>query len=132
MALTEGERVLYARQLLLAEFGPEAHERMAQTQPSLAVDADGRARAAFALYAARAGLGRRPDLSVCTETENGVRRAVLPNVAALDALAGSPERAPAVALICGAFAATAAVFEAAGVPACPAHLEQLSVLAEEL
>jgi hypothetical protein len=132
MSLSEGERVHFARQLLLTELGPEAHERLLQAQASVPADAAERACAAFALYTVRAGLGTRTHGAPTVHAEGMTVHAVLPTEAELGALAGSPERAPAVALICGAIAATAAVLEAAGVAASPPHLEQLCVLSEEV
>jgi len=126
MALTEGERVLYARQLLLAELREPVHARVLAARAELSGAPSAAARDAFECYATRAGLGAQ------ASAESPAIRIALPSETELAALAGPAARSPALAMLAGALSATRAVLSAAGIDPGVDVLRQLSVVSEDV
>jgi hypothetical protein len=125
MALGAGERVLYARQLLLTELRDDAHERVLETRTAVEGSPAPRALAVFEDYAARAGLGVRPGSGPALSVR-------LPSEAELLRHAGSRERKAAVAALAGALAAASAVLRAAGADVPEDSSSLLSVVSEDV
>ena len=100
MTLTDRERVLYARQLLLAEVGPAGQARLfaARAEPA-SPDADSGALALARDYLTRAGLGRHAE-----QASKSVPIAV-PASASIEGLFEHPEHAPVARALVGALCA---------------------------
>ncbi len=122
MALTDRDRVLYARHLLLAEIGEAGQERLGQSVVRLS-GADETTRAVCADALSRAG--------VSLSDAPSARHIDLGDVDALDALAGRPELREAASALQGAFVAVEAIKAIVGTGT-PADLSgQLTLTSED-
>ena len=100
MTLSDRERVLYARQLLLSEVGPAGQARLfaARAEPSCSAP-DSEALAVARDYLTRAGLGRHAD-----QASKSVPIAV-PATTTIEGLCKLPEHVPVARALVGALCA---------------------------
>jgi hypothetical protein len=124
--LSDADKALYARQILLSELGLPGQERLASTAVRIADGADARVSEITSDYLTRAGVGSQPD---ATDLEARVVNAASASV--VSRVAGDPELEGCAAWLLGAFAAVEAIKAAAGVGA-PAALDADFVLAREV
>jgi hypothetical protein len=102
--LSEADKALYARQILLSELGLGGQERLTTASITIADDADPRARAVACEYLQRAGVG--------TGAGAGDAPAVLvpvPSAAAVQRVAADPALEECAAWLLGAYAAVEAI-----------------------
>jgi len=103
--LTESQRRLYARQLLVNELGAQGQERLCASAVALAPDADRGAAAVAVDYLRRAGVSLdAAGTLVHASTPEAVKR-----------LAGDPLLEPCAAWLAGAWAAVETIKQSAGV-----------------
>jgi hypothetical protein len=141
--LSDADKQLYARQILLSELGLAGQERLASASFRVAGDADPRVSLVARDYLARAGVGaqagtRDSNESVVTRDSNeslgpGAATVYVSAASAQDVarLAGDPALEGCAGWLLGAFAAVEAIKAAAGVGT-PAALETDFVLAREV
>jgi len=97
--LTDEQRRLYARQVLLRELGPSGQARLCQSRVAIGGKADARAARVAHDYLQRAGL------RIGAERDAQVVPVVLPSAERVRQLAGDPALADCAAWLLGAFAA---------------------------
>jgi hypothetical protein len=124
--LSDADKALYARQILLSELGLPGQERLASTAVRIADGADARVSAVTRDYLARAGVGSQPDaIDLQARVVNAASASDVSRVA------GDAELEGCAAWLLGAFAAVEAIKAAAGVGA-PSALDADFVLAREV
>jgi hypothetical protein len=107
--LTEEQRRLYARQVLLRELGPGGQARLCQSRVALGAGADPRAARVAHDYLQRAGL------RVTGDRDASVVPVALPPAERVREVAGEPALVDCAAWLLGALAAVEAVKLCAGV-----------------
>lgn len=123
--LSDADKVLYARQILLSELGPAGQERLAATEVRIAAAADARVSIVARDYLVRAGVGSQPRALLAPLDVSAASQAEVERVAGSAALEGC------AAWLLGSFAAVEAIKAAAGVGT-PAALDPKFVLAREV
>lgn len=123
--LTEEQRRLYARQVLLRELGPSGQARLCESRVALAGQADARAARVAHDYLQRAGL------RVTSERDPAVVPVALPTAERVREVAGDPVLADCAAWLLGALAAVETVKQCAGVGQ-PGQLDARFVLNAEV
>jgi hypothetical protein len=123
--LTEEQRRLYARQVLLRELGPSGQARLCQSRVALGREADARAARVAHDYLQRAGL------QITSEQDAAVVPVALPSAARVGEVAGDEALADCAAWLLGALAAVEAVKQCAGVGE-PGQLDARFVLNAEV
>jgi hypothetical protein len=121
--LSDSDKALYARQILLSELGFEGQQRLAATAVGFTDAADLRARAVAADYLARAGFG-------ASAGSNEIAVA-LPDAGEVSRVAGDAALDECAAWLIGAFAAVEAIKSASGAGT-PGSLDAGFVLAREV
>ena len=103
--ISDADKALYARQILLPELGLEGQARLAETAVGFAAGADPRVCAVAREYLQRAGLRVQPDASVVLAAASGREVA---------ARAAEPELEECAAWLLGALTAVEAIKASAG------------------
>jgi len=105
--LSDVDKALYARQILLSELGAGGQERLTTAAIAFANDADPRARAVASEYLSRAGVGSRPDDAPAVEVP-------VASTATVQRTAADPALEDCAAWLLGAYAAVEAIKARAG------------------
>lgn len=128
--LSEADKQLYARQILLRELGLAGQEQLCTTDLALAGEADPRCRAVAGEYLERAGL--RVEDAVPGSTPDAARTLRLPTREAVARLAGDPALEGCAAWLLGSLAAVDAIKQVLGAgnqtPCTPAFVLSAEVL----
>ncbi|HEX7479830.1 MAG TPA: hypothetical protein VF331_18650 [Polyangiales bacterium] len=123
--LSDHEKQLYARHLLLLEIGERGQEKLCAAQVAMAQLGDARASAVAREYLQRGGTSCAAAVSGGTQVE-----LALPDASAVDALAGDPRLQHAAAWLAGSFAAVEAIKQIVGVGRAGAIPETFSLSSE--
>jgi hypothetical protein len=129
--LSDADKALYARQILLSEVGLEGQQRLLDAQSRVADGADARVTAVARDYLARAGVGSpQPSGS---DLQPGPRELVVDAALGTEVarVAGDSELEDCAAWLLGAFAAVEAIKAAVGAGT-PAALDPEFVLSREV
>ena len=119
--ISDGDKALYARQILLPELGFEGQARLAETAVRFDARADARVCAVAREYLQRAGVPVRKDASVVLAAASGSE---------LAAHAGEPELEECAAWLLGALTAVEAIKVSVGAGAPVALDAEFSLAAE--
>jgi hypothetical protein len=99
--LSDSDKRLYSRQMLLTELGVAGQERLCAARTRTREHADARASEVATDYLARAG--------VCADAGPDSVEVAVPSAERVDALAGDPQLRECAAWLAGAFAAVEAI-----------------------
>jgi hypothetical protein len=127
--LTDEQKRLYARHMLLDQLGPTGQARLCAARVTAAPQSDARAAAVALDYLARAGV--QVDLRPAGHEVAAGHHVLADSSEALHALAGDPALLECAAWLSGAFAAVEAIKQIVGVGA-PARLDPELVLTAEV
>jgi len=123
--LSDADKALYARQILLSELGLEGQQRLVNAVARIAASSDARAREVARAYLLRGGVG------TAAAPEAAAVSVAVPDSVEVQRIAGDPALEGCAAWLAGAFAAVEAIKQAAGVGT-PAALDPECVLSREV